>query len=110
MTPDEIRIFIEHEFKELTPAELPSGVGWSFFLGAPQRGPNSNRILRAKRLRPDGKTKLKLAVSARLSKPAESLAPDMPSFEFDFVDGANNLKKHIENELKVYRAHFWLGE
>jgi hypothetical protein len=105
MSPEEIRIFIKHEFNELIPDELPSGVGWSFFLGVPRRGRNSNRILRASRSSPGGVTKLKLAASARLHPPQESDASDTAPVEFDFVGSATDLRKHIENELRIYNSY-----
>ena len=105
MTPDQIRIVVEQEYKELISAELPSGLGWSFFLGAPQRGPKSNRILRVSQSNSSDKTKMKLAATARLRTLSVFNSPVNSSWEFDFIDGLSSLKEHIESELKVYRAY-----
>jgi hypothetical protein len=105
MTPDQIKNVIEKEYKELTFAELPSGLGWSFFLGAPQRGRKSNRILWVSQSSSSDKTKMKLSATAGLRTLSEFNSPGTSSWEFDFVDGVSSLKKHVESELKAYRAY-----
>lgn len=92
MTPDQIHSFIQSHYPQLIADARNNPDGWSFFLGHPQRGPNSNRILRAVAHGAD--TQLKLAVSSRLSgQPVEST----------FAGTESELAELIDRELQRYQ-------
>ena len=61
MSPDEIRVYLKQAHPELIAEPRINPDGWSFFDGPPQRGANSNRIIRAVRNGPHGVTRLKAA-------------------------------------------------
>lgn len=92
MTPDEIRAFLARAFPLFHAEHRSNPDGWSFFLGLPDRGRSSNRILRATRSSPRAITKLKLAVSSR----------EGPEYEIDFEGGKAQLRALVEQELALY--------
>ena len=71
--------------------------GYSFFLGAPRRGSDSNRIIRAVRRNESGPVQLKLAVSSRIEGEDK---------EVSFEGGEESLVKLIELEIKLYEERF----
>jgi hypothetical protein len=93
MSPDEIRVYLKQAHPELIAEPRTNPDGWSFFDGVPQRGVNSNRILRAVRNGPHGVTQLKLAVTSRQSG-AEK--------EIPFAGTEAELREYVEAELRLH--------
>lgn len=92
MTPDKIYEFLAAEFPELVAESRSNPDGWAFYAGLKQRGPKSNRILRATRSSQQATTKLKLAVSSR----------DGQERELDFSGDEEQLRLLVEEELRLY--------
>jgi hypothetical protein len=92
MSPDEIKLFLSQNYPELIAEQRRNPDGWSFFLGPPQRGIHSNRILRACRRNDQSVTRLKLAVSSRRGK----------ALEIGFQGGKAELRKLIEKEMHLF--------
>jgi hypothetical protein len=97
MTPDEIRRFCESNYPQLTAEARSNPDGYSFFLGTPRRGPDSNRILRAVSQGSQGASQLKLAVSSRIEGVEK---------EFIFSDREAALTRLLDRELELFRNHF----
>ncbi|HDS1685858.1 MULTISPECIES: hypothetical protein [Pseudomonas] len=93
MTPEQIRAFIEREYSHLVAEPRHNPDGWAFFLGAPRRGADSNRIFRAVQHSGGGPTRLKLAVTSRLKG---------EPVEIDFTGSEAALKELIDRELQRY--------
>jgi len=97
MAPEDIRSCLSREYPELVVKARTNPDGWSFFLGPPKRGANSNRILRAVRQEGDGATWLKLPVSSR---------HELVEREIDFSGDEEMLRALVDRELELYRTHF----
>ncbi|MCE7761079.1 hypothetical protein GQL56_00365 [Pseudomonas putida] len=93
VTPDQILAFVEREYSHLVAEPRRNPDGWAFFLGAPRRGVDSNRIFRAVQ-HSGGPTKLKLAVTSRMSG---------EQVEIDFSGDEAALQVLIDRELERYR-------
>lgn len=96
MTPDQILAYVNTSNLGLVPGKRTDPDGWAFWLTPPTSGVNSNRIFRAVRSSPDATTKLKLAVTSRLSGEAD----------LDFTGDEAALRDLIEKEIALYRAHY----
>lgn len=92
MSPDEIRVYLKQTHPELIADTRINPDGWSFFEGPPQRGANSNRIIRAVRNGPHGVTRLKLAVTSRQGS----------EVEVEFSGTEAQLREYVETEIKRY--------
>ncbi|MEE9944935.1 hypothetical protein [Pseudomonas sp. 43(2021)] len=94
MSPDDILAFVEREYSHLVAEPRHNPDGWAFFLGAPRRGADSNRIFRAVQHSSGGPTRLKLAVTSRLKG---------EPVEIDFTGSTAALQALIDRELERYR-------
>lgn len=94
MSPDDILAFVERSYSHLVAEPRHNPDGWAFFLGAPRRGADSNRIFRAVQHSGGGPTRLKLAVTSRLKG---------EPVEIDFTGDEALLQALIGRELERYR-------
>lgn len=97
MSPDQVRSIIECKFPMLIAEERNSPDGYSFFLGAPRRGSDSNRIIRAVQCSVSGPVQLKLAISSRIEGKDK---------EVRFHGDEESLVKLVELEIKLYEERF----
>ena len=97
MSPNEIRQALARSYPGLVAARRTNPDGWAFYLGSPQKGAKSNRIVRATRSSPNAVTRLKWAVSSRhRAKKIE--------VEFDGDEVA--LRGRLDEELDLFEKHF----
>jgi len=96
MSPDAIRKLVASHFPQLTEVQRKGPDGWAFFLGAKVGGPTPNRIFRALESQVAGASKLKLAVTSRMTS----------DFEFTFSGDEAELKSLVDREIELYRTHF----
>src|SRR5689334_12709737 len=96
MNPDEIRILVERMYPALTYEPRSSPDGWSFFHGPKRGSSQANRILRATCSSPFGPTKLKLALTSRLTE----------ELELSFRGDEEELRYLIDRELRLWHSHF----
>lgn len=101
MTPEEIRVCLAAERSQLHALPLQSREGYSFWFGIPA---NNNRIIRVSRDSAAGPTKLKLAVSDRLSD-----VQPLQQVEFNFRGNTDELLKYIDLEIELYESRIAIG-
>lgn len=97
MSPDQVRTIIESNFPMLIAEERKGPDGYSFFLGAPRRGPDSNRIIRAVQRSENGPVQLKFAISSRI---------EGKNKEISYDGDEENLVMLVGLELKLYEERF----
>ena len=97
MSPDEIRRALARHYPSLVAQPRKNPDGWAFYLDPPQKGANSNRIIRATRSSPNAVTRLKLVVSSRRR------APDT---ELEFAGDETSLREYVDQELQLFEKHF----
>jgi hypothetical protein len=96
MSPDSVRELVSKFYPQLFAEPRSNPYGWSFFLGPKVGGSSSNRIFRVIANAPNHPSKLKLAVTSRLSSNAE----------FTFRGDEAELKALIDREIQLYEQHF----
>jgi hypothetical protein len=97
MSPDEIHSFLSEHYPKLHAVRRHNPDGWSFFLGAPQTGSNSNRIIRATRSGQNATTRLKLAVTSRHKATQQ---------ERGFSGDHAALRSLVDTELQLFKKLF----
>ena len=95
LRPDEIKRYIQANFKNIVARPRNSPYGWAFFYGEVRRGPYSTRIARAV---DDGRggTEFKLSATSRLTK--KNTVCQITSKE--------QLRELFEKELRLWKQNF----
>lgn len=97
MSPDQMKAALTMRFPELKAEARENPDGWAFFLGAPRRGVNSNRIVRATRAGPAAATRLKCCISSRISD---------RDVELEFAGSEAELQALVAEEIRLYQERF----
>ena len=99
MTPDEIKRYIQANFRTIVARPRNNPDGWAFFCGEVRRGPRSTRIARAL---DDGHggTRFKLSVTSRLTD--RNVVCKLTSEE--------QLRELFEEELRLGLEHLGWSE
>jgi hypothetical protein len=96
MTPEEIRTCLAAERCQLQASPLQTRDGYSFWLGVPA---HNNRIIRVSRGSAGSPTKLKLAVTDRLSD-----LKALQQVEFIFDGDTGDLFRYVDREIELYES------
>jgi hypothetical protein len=96
MSPDQIRVFVQQSYPVLTWEPRSSPTGWSFFHGPKRGSTQANRIFRVTRSSPAAPTKLKLAITSRLTE----------DLDLSFGGNEEDLRYLIDRELRLWNTHF----
>jgi hypothetical protein len=94
MAPDKIKEYYSGNYHGIVYSVRILG-GWSFFYGSPQKGAESNRLIRVKRQSVGLKTKLKLAATSRRGTISE----------INFTGDEKDLKSLMDQEIQIYLEH-----
>jgi len=97
MSPDQVRSIIECNFPMLISEDRNGPDGYSFFLGAPRRGSDSNRIIRVVQRSENGPVQLKFSISSRIEGKGK---------EISFDGDEESLVKLVGLEIKLYEERF----
>jgi hypothetical protein len=95
MTPDQIKAFVERTYPTLTAEPRSAPDGWAFFEGPRRGGADPNRIFRATRSSASAPTKLKLAITSRMTE----------ALELSFYGSEEELRSLIDRELRLWHRH-----
>lgn len=96
MTLEEIHACLAAERCQLHASRLQAVEGYSYWLGVPS---NNNRIIRVSRGSGAGLTKLKLAVSGRLTD-----LKAVQQVEFNFDGNQDDLLRYVDREIALYAS------
>jgi hypothetical protein len=94
MSPEEIHATVQEFYPALTAEARTSPDGWSFFQGPKCGSSRANRIFRATRSSGSAPTKLKLAITSRLTQ----------ELELSFRGTEEELRYLIDRELRLWHT------